>query len=245
VALIGGAILVIGPWALRSSVLAGGPVPVQCGGVVNVYVPTRIDLDQANEATLWTAFGSGDEYGRRLADSRSASQLCAADELGARLALENIRANPAGYLRSRARAFPHLLVTSYADFFDTQWSLRQAVSEASGLFMLRVSFLIVFSLAPLALGIRRLLRDPRRLACPTTLMWTGTALAHVPLWIEPRFFYPVAPFLFLDAAAEALANRTGGRSRLPLRDRADSMPNPQRNNRAAKSIRLRRRLDLL
>ena len=110
--LLVGTVLVTAPWLVRCYTVAGRFVFVQGAAAVNWYVPTRADLDQANEEKLWPQFGQ-DPYGARLAASRTPADMAEADRLGFAQALSNVQCNPVAYATSRLFAYPHLFITSF------------------------------------------------------------------------------------------------------------------------------------
>jgi hypothetical protein len=119
VAIIGIALLMLAPWLIRCSQVAGRFVLVQGGSAGTFYVPTLLDLDQGNEEAIWPRiFGkqTRDPYGYHNVRAKTASEMLEADRIGIDLAKQNILANPGRYIRSRIRAYPHLFLSSFDSF---------------------------------------------------------------------------------------------------------------------------------
>jgi len=204
------ALCVIAPWAVRCSRAAGRLVLVQGASAVNVYVPTRWDWDQGDEARLWHVLAPGDEYCRRLTAAGTPAAMAAADAFGYRQAVANVRADTGAYLRSRARTVPHLVLTTFDVFTGFNQSLARARAEGRwARLVVKLALLALFSLLPLALAVIGLFRASGEVAALCVTLWLSTLLVHLPLWIEPRFWLPAVPFLLVGAAGggAALARR--------------------------------------
>jgi hypothetical protein len=195
---LAGAVLVLAPWAARSSLLAGQFVLVQGASGFNIYIPTRTDLNQANEAAIYEAFRS-DPCGIRFGAGVTPRALAEADGYCSSLALDRIRANPAAYFGSRLRTVPLLVVTSFGvGGALTDLSAAGRYTDVAA----KVLLIVMFSLAPLLLGLIGAWRgrtDPVVALAAAT--WIYALAVHAPLWIEPRFWYPFFPFVLITAAA--------------------------------------------
>lgn len=209
VVLAAAAFLVVAPWSIRSSQIAGRLVAVQDTTVFAIlfYVGTRSDWDQKNQATLWPALS---EEIRRLVAEAEANRQSGPDEVDPvridrvliREGIKNILANPGKYLALRARSFPYLLVTSFDSATGINQSFGTALAQGN-LFGLAVKtlFLILFSLVPLLLGIVGLVASRKNMvAALCGAVWLYVLVLYVPLWVEPRYWTPFVPFLSVSAA---------------------------------------------
>jgi len=205
--------IVIAPWSWRSSVLAGQLVPIQAAGPVLFYVPTRMDWDQRDQAALWPAFAQDEAYGRLFAQARSPREMVAADAVGRRLILQNIRERPVAYLRARAKAIPYLVLTSFDSFFGRSKAFGTALAERDWISLAaKLTAMVVFCIVPLVLAAAGAARRPHSETSALALaLWTTTFLVHLPMWIEPRFWLPVVPFVLITAAHAGARRRVEGR----------------------------------
>lgn len=205
--------IVVAPWAVRCSRLAGQFVIVQAGGALNLYLPTRTDWDQRDQRSIWARF-SEDACGRRQGAAHSPAEKAQADGFCLRQGLRNIRSAPAGYLASRARALPHLFLSSFDSFTQMNRSFGELLAKGDVRRLgLKAILLAVFSLLPVLLGTLGLLnvgKDP--VALVSGAVWVSTLVVHLPAWIEYRFWLPAVPGLLVSAAAGAqfLADRGRG-----------------------------------
>jgi 4-amino-4-deoxy-L-arabinose transferase-like glycosyltransferase len=199
--LLVGAVAVVAPWLVRCSLVSGQFVFVQGTAAINWYIPTLVELDQGDERTLWPYFVNEDPYGKLLGEARTPAETLEADRFGFHQALSNVRARPTDYLVSRLRSFPHLFINSFDSFTHTNQSFGTlwACQNLPGLF-LKLGLLTVFSITPILLAVAGLgysRRSVGALFCAT--LWLTTLIAHLPMWIEFRFWLPVVPFLFISA----------------------------------------------
>jgi len=196
------AAVVVSPWVVRSSLLARHFVPVQQGAARNWYLPTRWDWNQADEQKLWLEFAENDPCGKREEAALSLPEVAEAEHFCFEQALRNVKANPKAYLRSRATAFPHLMLSSFDVVTGINESFGQVLANGQwGRLAMKLSLLIVFSMVPLFFGLWTL---PRALLHPVGRLcayaWLSTAAVHLPMWIEYRFWLPVLPMLLVTAA---------------------------------------------
>src|SRR5688572_27515863 len=108
--------ILITPWLIRCASVSGHFVFIQGFTPTTFYVATRTDWDQKDQERLWSRFASEDLYGRRLHAARTPAEVVEADRFGLSVALQNVRANPTGYLASRVRNVPYLCLTSFDMF---------------------------------------------------------------------------------------------------------------------------------
>jgi len=213
-----GAVAVIAPWAWRSSVLAGRFVPIQAASPVLLYLPTRTDWNQRDQAALWPAFANNDPYGRLFTRATTPREMIAADILGRRLALENIRLHPAEYVRSRMKTLPFLLFTSFDAFTGRSASFGRVLAEHDWTALAtKLVLMTVFCVLPFLLAIIGAVTRPHTMTSAlATALWVSTLLIHVPMWIEPRFWLPAVPFVMVTAAHAGARWTTADRSRRAL-----------------------------
>jgi 4-amino-4-deoxy-L-arabinose transferase-like glycosyltransferase len=204
VVLLAGCALTILPWTVRCTAVTGRLVIAQAAGITNWYLPTRWDLDQSDQVTLWREFNN-DPYGRRLNAARTPAEIAATSRFGAEQALRNVRANPGAYIAARIRTYPHLFVSSFGATIGVDRTLGAVVAERDfGTVLLLAGFLLVFSILPLAAaaaGVCRAVRDPAGALCVALVV--ATLLVHIPMWIEYRYWLPVLPYELALAAAGA------------------------------------------
>jgi 4-amino-4-deoxy-L-arabinose transferase-like glycosyltransferase len=222
--LVGMAFLVVTPWSIRSSRVAGRFVTVQDFTVVAglFYTATRWDWDQKDQSWLWPHYT--EELGGLLAAAeaeRSTNAKVGEEEIRAdrvlfREGIRNIRENPGKYLVSRARSVPYLVITSYDTFtgihqpYETLLAERDVPRLAVKLFLLSA-----FSLVPFLLGIVGLPSSRESTtAALCALVWLYMLVFYLPLWVEPRYWVPATPFLLVSATlgANRLRQRFGGRA---------------------------------
>jgi hypothetical protein len=201
------AALVVGPWAVRCSLLADSLVLVQGHSTANFYVPTRYDWDQRDQEQLWHKLATEDEWGRMMETVVTPRDDIAVDRVGLQYAISNILADPVAYVTSRLRTYPHLFLTSFDKFtgLNTSFGTLAAAGRLAPL-ALKSGLLVVFSLVPLLLAIIGLRARRWSLAgALAALVWVFVALVHMPMWIEYRFWLPAVPFMLVTAPAGAAA----------------------------------------
>jgi glycosyltransferase involved in cell wall biosynthesis len=202
---VGGAALVVAPWTIRASSVSHTFVLVQGHSTANLYVPTRYDWNQADQAQIWTRLEQDDEWGRMMNEVRTPAEDVEVDRIGLRYAIANVTSNPSAYLLSRLETYPYLFLTSFDKFTGIQGSFGMLYARGRiDLLAIKGAMLLVFALAPLVLAVVGLAQSRRStggaLAAAT---WVFFALAHIPLWIEYRFWLPAVPFMLVGAAVGA------------------------------------------
>ena len=193
-------LVTIAPWSIRTSSVSGHLVLVQAHSAVNYWAPTVLWLDQRNESAIWKYeeallrdnLPPGDYTPQKSIDS---------DRILQREAVANIRANPVGYLKSRARSYPYLFLSSFDNFsginnsFGTLWAQRALPQLA-----VKVLLLLLFSALPFLFAVIGFVLGRRQLVLVLVgFVWLYMLVIHVPLWIEYRFWVPVVPFLTVGA----------------------------------------------
>jgi hypothetical protein len=198
-------VLIIVPWSVRCSLISNSIVFVQGASAIQFYVASRSDLDQKRYAELYDAiFGpdTKDPYGRKVREAKNSAEIVESDRIGFRLALENVKAAPAGYLFSRIRSFPHLFLTSFDDFTGVHASFGELIKNPNWLKLsIKIIFLLIFSAIPFLLaviGSSKSRTSPIIMLC--AVVWIYNWLVHIPMWIEYRFWHPVVPCLLVCSA---------------------------------------------
>lgn len=216
-------LLVVGPWTVRTSLLAGGFVPVVTNSAVSLYLPTRLDWNQQATAELFEQFYYGDDaYGRAIAEARSPRDLAAADRFGVSQTIKNISMNPLDYLAKRAHDYPFLLVNSFDSFTGIHRSFGELLKSHEFLLLLvKAALLALFSLVPIVLGVAGAFRGRRPIGVLCSTLWVTTAVAFLPLYVEYRYWIPVTAPLLVSAAVAVNALRHDG---FPLRRARVIMP---------------------
>jgi hypothetical protein len=202
IAIILGAVVIIVPWLVRSSHVAGRFVFVQAPSVMPWYLPTLWWLDQNDEPALWRYVFTTDPYGLRLGAAKTPRAVMSADDFGRQQAIANIRRNPRAYLRSRLRAFPHQFLSTFDHFTAINRSLGDVVRARDfPALTIKLGLLLLFTALPMAAALLGLAASRRVLtASIAAVMWTLTLAVHAPMWIEYRYFLPVVPFQLVTAS---------------------------------------------
>ncbi|HYE14465.1 MAG TPA: hypothetical protein VD968_08505 [Pyrinomonadaceae bacterium] len=200
--------VVLAPWVVRSSALAGRFVLVQGLSAANFYMASRWDLNQQDEQQMYRkvfAPESGDPYGHALAEAKTPPELAATDRVAMREGVANIGRAPLSYLAMRARSVPYLFLTSFDRFTGLHSSFGSLRAGGRwGALALKAAMLVLFALLPFALALASLRRgfdNAAALVCACG--WGYTLLIHLPMWIEYRFWSPVVPLLLVSAALGA------------------------------------------
>src|SRR4029078_4164966 len=165
------------------------------------YIASHSELNQQDQEALWTWFATEDEYGRRVSGTHSATEIDAADQKAIPAALQNIRAHPREYVVSRFVSFPYLFLTSFDSFTGINTSFRENWRRGNhGQLILKLTFLVCFSLIPLLLALIGVSRGRRELSTLlVAVVWIFFLLVHLPLWVEYRFWVPAIPFMLMGA----------------------------------------------
>jgi 4-amino-4-deoxy-L-arabinose transferase-like glycosyltransferase len=186
--LVGCAALVVVPWCVRSSLIAGTLVVVQSGVGTNVIGPT---LDKSESVR--------DYYGVEESPTGQAGE----DGAATGRAVARILDSPLEYVKRRLVEYPALVwsrfpyvtgLESNADLLARRSWFRLALILVVG---------VGFSLVPLPLAAIGLWRARGDAAILCAAIWVYTLVVHLPLWTEYRFWATVTPFLIVSAAAGA------------------------------------------
>lgn len=201
-ALVLGAVVIVAPWVIRTSRVAGRFVFIQAPSALAWYLPSLWWLDQNDEPAVWRYFVSSDPYGARLSAARAPAAVMDADDFARHQAIANIRKNPERYLLSRVRAFPHLVFNT----FDRATGINRSIGEVfrahdDGLLTIKLVLMLVFTALPMMASLFGIGASWRTLtASLAAAMWIVTLVVHIPMWIEYRYWLPVVPFHFVTAA---------------------------------------------
>jgi hypothetical protein len=197
------AIIVIAPWIIRSSRLAGRFVLIQAPSSFGWYLPSLWWLDQNDEPGIWRYYLSGgDPYGQRLEAAKTPAEVMRADDFGRKQTIVNIRKNPRRYIGSRVRAFPHLFLNTFDPFTGINRSIGDVVrAHDFGVLAIKLTLMLFFSALPMAAACLGLPASRRTLAASmAAAIWLITLAFHVPVWIEYRYWLPALPFQLVTAA---------------------------------------------
>ncbi|HKQ73721.1 MAG TPA: glycosyltransferase family 39 protein [Blastocatellia bacterium] len=192
-----GSVLALAPWAIRTSLVSRAFTPIQGYSAANVYLASQWWIDQKDYAAAMRGLEQS-PYGLALRAAKYPAETAQADKMGAELAIRNIMTAPKAYLLSRLKSWPYLFITSFGGPSLRECWARRHFARLT----LKLCMLLVFSIAPLALAflsLRRVRENPAIAFCAA--VWIFTLVAHLPLWIEYRFWAPAFPFLTICAFA--------------------------------------------
>lgn len=196
------AMVVVVPWIVRSSRVAGRFVFIQAPSVLPWYLPTLWWVDQSDEPALWR-YHFSDPYGISLKAAQGrAREVMKAEDIGRQQAIANVRKDPGRYLRSRLRAFPHLFLHTFDRFTNINRSLGDvARSREFSALAIKLGLMLLFTALPMALAFLGLGASRRTLAGSlAAAMWIATLAVHVAMFIDYRYFLPTVPFQLVTAA---------------------------------------------
>jgi hypothetical protein len=225
------AAVVITPWAIRSSRVAGRLVVVQdpVGFALLFYAASRWDWDQKDQTTLWVRCA---EERQRLEAEEIASTghlESKPDRLLFKAALNNVRRDPGKYLASRIRNVPYLFLTSYDSASGINQSFATVIKNRDiWRLFIKAALLAIFSLLPFAFGVIGLIASRKVItATVCATVWLYTLVFCFPIWLEPRFWAPCIPFLLVSAALGARTIATWPGKIATLSDRKNRYPPKQ------------------
>lgn len=207
------------PWTVRNAAVFGQLIPVQVQGAgVNIWLATLPYSDQpvVSWGETWPRLqekypelrtpamvGGGDspEYEVILQLRR--------ERILIRAAIARIFGDPLGWLRSRARSYPHLWLYSGGSAWLAEVSFGDAWRGGDLVRLTaKVLFLVGFSLLPIGLAIHLLIQEgPRREHYVLWAVPLFIAVVHIPLWVEYRFSIPAQPLLWGLAAGSLTSRR--------------------------------------
>jgi hypothetical protein len=190
------ALLVSSFWIARNSLLTGQFTLTQVGGYGTNLLFGTIETKAYDDST--TVLGNPlVQVSDELNDSER-------DKVFAARAIERIKADPVGWLRARARQYPHLYLDSGASFLGNyNESFASALSEGYYFIIAFKSINMIGSLLFLILALAGVYTLRGHLS-GFFYLWSFPvflAIVHLPLWIEARYFLPASPVMCVLAAA--------------------------------------------
>ena len=200
--LVLGAIIIVAPWIIRTSRVAGRFVFIQAPSATPWYLPSLWWLDQNDEPAVWRYFVSADPYGLRLRAAKAPGAVMDADDFARHQAIFNIRKNAGQYLLSRGRAFPHLVLNT----FDRATRINRSLVDVArahdiAALTIKLGLMLLFTALPMMASLFGIGASWRTLtASLAAAMWIITLAVHIPMWIEYRYWLPVVPFHFVTVA---------------------------------------------
>jgi hypothetical protein len=195
-----GCAVIVAPWIARCWHVTGRPVLIQTGGAIMLYGATRLDWNQ-NDEGVWTSTATRDPRYSKFVNSAEPKTMVAAEKEVMRAAIANIHNAPRGYLRSRLKTVPHLVLTSFGEAVrPISMSYREAFDRRKWVvIVLKILLLMSFSAIPLGLSLMGASRTP---LC--SAVWLTTFVMQAPIWVEPRYWLPATPLMLVSAAAGAV-----------------------------------------
>lgn len=200
--LVFGALLMIAPWIMRSSRLAGRFVFIQAPSGLAWYLPSLWWLDQNDEPAVWRYFLSADPYGMRLRAARTPAAVMSADDFARKQTIVNIRKNAGRYAQSRIRTLPHLFLNTFDRVTGINRSLGDVAREHSfAALTCKLGLMLLFTALPMLASLYGIGPSWRTLTGSlAAAIWIFMLAVHIPMWIEYRYWLPVVPFHFVTAA---------------------------------------------
>jgi hypothetical protein len=203
--LIGVAVFVSSFWIIRNSVLLERFTLTQSSGYgINLFsgtLETKLYNDSIGQQAVAISMAQIDSS---LSESESDAALV-------RVAAERIKANPAQWLRVRAKQYPRLFLDSGEYALRTRNKLFNEAWANNDLLVVGFKVLcIIGSAAFTLLSLIGFYNLRHRLGDYLYIWLFPAVLAAVllPMWIEPRYLIPASPFLAI-LAATATVNLLG------------------------------------
>ena len=200
------ALIAIAPWAARNAMATGRWTIADAGWGTNLLIGT---IDLRSGSNRWVQIGAA-LGGPPLGPGGPGAEAAAAAR-----AVEVIRANPAAWVRVRARQWIWLFVDAgdYLPVASNRVAFRQAlVEKRADTLVLKAGFASgTAALALLAVYGVWLLRGRLVELVPLWSFPAYLAAAHAPMFVEPRYGLPLVPFLILFAsfAVVSIASHAG------------------------------------
>jgi 4-amino-4-deoxy-L-arabinose transferase-like glycosyltransferase len=192
------ALLVSSFWIARNSLLMGQFTLTQAGGYGTNLLFGTIETKVYDDSTGVTFFKNPL---MQVSDELNNSEK---DKVLAARAIERIKADPVGWLRARARQYPHLYLDSGESFLGNYNKLfASALSEGDYFIVAFKSINMIASLLFLILALAGVYTLRGHLS-GFFYLWSFPvflAIVHLPLWIEARYFLPASPVMCVLAAA--------------------------------------------
>ena len=186
------AAVVIVPWSTRCTMLAGRVVLLQSYGSMNLFMPTLVEGENIRQTNVYTALYAHPVY-QPFLRAVTPADYAAADPSVVSAAIANIRRDPVRYLHSRALVYPTL--------FYPRGNTGSGEAAPPRIILYGVMAYSLLSLVLAVMSLRRTLKSPVPVTAFCAMVWIYTALIHLPMWIEYRFWVPVTPYVIVSAAA--------------------------------------------
>jgi 4-amino-4-deoxy-L-arabinose transferase-like glycosyltransferase len=198
-------LVVMTPWIIRSSAVAGRFVLIIATGPVNLALATAPEPWNLNDqSSIWESehYWRANPCGRALKEAHTPPESARADQICLHVALADLKENPQDYARNRVRQLVHFPLTSFDVATGNATSFQTALLQrAWKVFAMKVGLFTIFSLVPLLAGTLGLFVG--RPAFEKSLcgaLWIFTILFHLPGYVEYRYFFPAVPMLLITAA---------------------------------------------
>jgi 4-amino-4-deoxy-L-arabinose transferase-like glycosyltransferase len=193
------ALLVVLPWVVRNTWHFGRPTIADAGWGLNLFYGT---FDLRSGANRWEQLLSD-----RAVVARGVPTWQLEQQAG-REALARIQRAPATWLRARVHQYPWLFLDTgdYLPVAANRYTFRRAVSEWHlTTVLITIGFVATNALVVL-LAAYGLWMSRRRLSelLPVWCFPAFLAVAHLPMYVEPRYGLPLVPFLAIFAADAAI-----------------------------------------
>lgn len=185
------AVVVIAPWSARCTMLAGRVVLLQSYGSMNLFMPTLVEGENIRQTNVYTALYAHPLY-QPFLRAVTPADFAAADPPVVAEAFANIRRDPMRYLHSRALVYPSL--------FYPRGNTGSGESAPPRVILYGVMAYSLLTLVLAVMSLRRIWQNPVPVTAFCTMVWLYTALIHLPMWIEYRFWVPATPYVIVSAA---------------------------------------------
>ena len=197
------AALVVGFWTVRNAITFQVFVPVASAGFgVNLLCGT-LDTDTGGHVWNGTDWVPLDLEQNPVIRRDGITDEFELDRVRRQRATARIADDPAGWLLVRAKQYPKLFIDN-GDYLlgDSNRSIKTAFVEGKWGVIIFKSLFITINLLVMALALMGFWKLRGKWAA-TTFIWALPlfgALIHLPMWIEPRYFLPMMPMVFILAA---------------------------------------------
>jgi len=193
-----GALLILAPWAARNGGSVGRWTIADAGFGVNLLYGTVELRSGSNRWTQLRALSA--EAGTTGGDQPTID----GENRARHIALARIRAHPVSWLRARIRQWPWLFIDSgdYLPIDANRVTFRQALAVGNGStvfikLIFPIANVVVCSLAVVGLWLSRYRFVE---LSPLWVFPAFLAVAHLPMYVEPRYGLPLVPFTLILAA---------------------------------------------
>jgi 4-amino-4-deoxy-L-arabinose transferase-like glycosyltransferase len=191
------AIMVIIPWTARNTIVFGRLMPITSSGWGTNLLFGTLEVKMINDDVWTTALNSPVVKVEGITDEVDA------DRERLRRAVNRIVADPVLWLRVRATQYPRLFIDS-GDYLLGQRNVKilDAWRRKDWLVILVKVMFVLGSVTMPVLAVIGTLVERKRLA-QVDHIWLiplFLAVAHLPAWVEARYFLPAAPMMTILAA---------------------------------------------